>query len=191
MARLGYGSYREDMRRHLVLGNDVTSVASDTNGRYAVAYGESGFRASLGGVQFTPYANVQYARIARDGFNEFGGDGFGLKSGSQTVDRWQAGVGLRAGHTWAMAGGSSLSLQGRLQWQQALATHGDAFDASFTGVDQWAPVNGVGLSRYQSQAGLTLDWAMSARSNLQFGMDQYFGQHDQGLMGSLNYRLNF
>ncbi|MBV8158930.1 MAG: autotransporter domain-containing protein, partial [Dyella sp.] len=170
MARLGVGSYREDMRRHLVLGSDVASVASDTNGRYAVAYGESGLRTSLGDVQFTPYANVQYARIARDGFNEFGGDGFGLKSGSQTVDRWQAGVGLRAGHTWTMAGGSSLSLQGRLQWQQALATHGDVFDASFTGVDQWAPVNGVGLSRYQSQAGLTLDWAMSARSNLQFGM---------------------
>jgi outer membrane autotransporter protein len=169
----------------------VAGVASDTNGRYQVAYGESGYRASLGGLQFTPFANLQYARIQRDGFNELGGDGFGLKSASQTVDRWQAGVGVRAGHTWSLAGGGSLSLQGRLQWQQAFATHGDVFDASFTGVDQWAPVGGIGLSRYQSQAGLTLDWTMSARSSLQFGMDQYFGQRGDGMMGMLNYRLNF
>ncbi|WP_430388770.1 S8 family serine peptidase [Dyella sp. 20L07] len=191
MGRLGFGTYRENMRRHIELGSDVAGVASDTNGRYGVAYGESGYRTSLGGVQFTPYANLQYARIQRDGFNELGGDGFGLKSASQTVDRWQAGVGLRMGSTWSLAGGGSLNLQGRLQWQQTFATHGDVFDASFTGVDQWAPVGGVGLSRYQSQAGLTLDWTMSARSNLQFGMDQYFGQHGQGMMGMLNYRLSF
>lgn len=191
MGRLGYGTYRENMRRNLELGTDVAPVASDTNGRYTVAYGESGYRTEVGGVQFTPYADLQYARIQRDGFNEVGGFGFGLKSGSQTVDRWQAGVGLRAGHSWSLAGGGKLSVQGRLQWQQAFDTHGDVFNASFTGVDQWAPVNGVGLSRYQSQAGLTLDWAMSTRSSLQFGMDQYFGQNSQGLMGMLNYRLNF
>ncbi|WP_199096225.1 autotransporter serine protease [Dyella sp. ASV21] len=191
MGRLGYGTYREDMHRHLLLGSDMASVASDTNGRYTVAYGESGFRTTLGDVQVTPYANLQYARIQRDGFNEVGGDGFGLKSASQSVDRLQAGLGLRAGHTWPLAGGGSLSVQGRLQWQQALATHGDVFDASFTGVDQWAPVGGVGISRYQSQAGLTLDWAMSKRSSLQFGMDQYFGQNGGGTMGMLNYRLNF
>ncbi len=191
MGRLGLGSYREDMRRHVELGSDVAAVASDTNGRYAVAYGESGYRASLGGVQFTPYANLEYARIQRDGFNELGGDGFGLKSASQTVERWQAGVGLRAGHRWQLAGGGSLNVQGHLQWQQAFGMHGDVFDASFTAVDQWAPVGGVGLSRYQGQAGLTLDWAMSARSSLQFGMDQYFGQRSDGMMGTLNYRLAF
>ncbi|RDI99918.1 autotransporter domain-containing protein [Dyella solisilvae] len=191
MGRLGYGTYREDMRRHIELGSDVAAVSSDTNGRYAVAYGESGYRASFGGLQFTPYANLQYASIRRDGFNEIGGDGFGLKSSAQTVERWQAGLGLRAGRSWPLANGGSLSLQGRLQWQQALATHGDVIDASFTGVDQWAPVGGVGLSRYQSQAGLTLDWSMSTRSSLQFGMDQYFGQNSQGMMGMLNYRLNF
>nr|WP_243039684.1 autotransporter domain-containing protein [Dyella sedimenti] len=191
MGRLGYGSYRQDMRRHLELGSAVAAVASDSNGRYGVAYGESGYRANLGGVQITPYANLQYARIERDGFNELGGDGFGLKSASQTVDRWQAGFGLRAGHTWALAGGGSLSLQGRLQWQQAFATRGDAFDASFTALDQWAPVGGVGLSRHQGQAGVTLDWTLSSRSSLRFGMDQYFGQRDQGMMGMLNYRLDF
>ena len=191
MGRLGYGTYRENMRRHIELGSDVAGVASDTNGRYTVAYGESGYRASLGGLQFTPYANMQYAHIQRDGFNELGGYGFGLKAGTQNVERWQAGVGVRAGHAWSLASGGSISLQGRLQWQQAFATRGDVFDASFTGVDQWAPVGGVGLSRYQGQAGLSLDWTMSARSSVQFGMDQYFGQNSQGMMGMLNYRLNF
>jgi autotransporter-associated beta strand protein len=191
MGRLGYGTYRENMRRHLELGSDVSGVASDTNGRYTVAYGESGLRSSLGGIQVTPYVNMQYAHIQRDGFNELGGYGFGLKSGEQDVERWQAGLGVRAGHTWSLAGGGSLGLQARAQWQQAFAMHGDVFDASFTGVDQWAPVGGVGLSRYEGQVGLSLDWTMSARSSLQFGMDQYFGQNSQGMMGMLNYRLNF
>ena len=191
MGRLGYGTYRENMRRHLELGSDVSGVASDTNGRYTVAYGESGYRASLGGLDVTPYANMQYAHIQRDGFNELGGYGFGLKSGSQDIERWQAGFGVRAGHSWKLESGGSVGLQARAQWQQAFAMHGDVFDASFTGVDQWAPVGGVGLQRYEGQVGLSLDWTMSARSSLQFGMDQYFGQNSQGMMGSLNYRLNF
>ncbi|SDK71679.1 autotransporter-associated beta strand repeat-containing protein [Dyella jiangningensis] len=191
MGRLGYGTYRENMRRHIELGSDLAGVASDTNGRYTVAYGESGYHATLGGLDFTPYANMQYAHIQRDGFNELGGYGFGLKAGTQNVERWQAGVGVRVGHSWSFAHGRSLSLQGRAQWQQAFAMHGDVFDASFTGVDQWAPVGGVGLSRYEGQVGLSLDWTMSARSSVQFGMDQYVGQNSQGMMGTLNYRLSF
>lgn len=191
MGRLGYGTYQENMRRHLQLGSDVAGVASDTNGRYAVAYGESGLRASLGGIQFTPYVNMQYARIQRDGFNELGGYGFGLKSGEQNVERWQAGFGMRAGRKWVLAGGSSLGLQARAQWQQAFAMHGEVFDASFAGVNQWSPVGGVGLSRYQGQLGLSLAWARSADSSLQLGMDQYVGQNSQGTMGMLHYRQDF
>lgn len=191
MGRLGVGSYREDMRRHLELGSDVESVASDTNGRYDIAYGESGYRLSLGGLQVTPYLNLQYANIQTDGFDELGGDGFGLKAGSQTVERWQAGAGLRAGHDWSLAGGSGLSLQTHLLWQRAFSMRGDVLDASFAVLNQWAPVGGIGLSRYGGDAGMSLDWAMSRRSTLSLGLDQYVAQHDHGKMDTLNYRLAF
>ncbi len=191
MGRLGVGSYHEYMGRHIELGSDVEAVGSDTNGRYSMAYGESGYRMSLGGVQVTPYLNLQYARIQNDGFNEVGGDGFGLREASQTIERWQAGAGLRAGRDWALAGGGHLSLQGHLLWQQAFAMHGDVPDASFAVLNQWAPVGGIGLSRYGGEAGMSLDWAMSPRSSLSFGIDQYVAQHDHGKMDTLNYRFNF
>lgn len=191
MGRLGVGSYREDMRRHLELGSDVESVASDTNGTYNVAYGESGFRMQLGDLRITPYINLQYASIHTDGFSEVGGDGFGLKANGQAIERWQGGAGVRAGRDWTFASGSSLSLQAHMLWQRAFSMRGDVLDASFAVLDQWAPVNGIGLSRYGGDVGLGLNWAFSARSSLSLSVDQYVSQQEHGKMDTLAYRLAF
>ena len=191
MGRFGVGSYRETMHRRLQLGNQFSGVSSDSRGRYGVAYGESGYRLGLGGTRVTPYASLEYAQINRDGFDELGGDGFGLKSGALTTARWQAGMGLRASRGWQLARGGSLNLQGRLAWQQSFGLRGAVFDASFSGVNQWAPLGGIGLSRYGGVAGATLDWSMSARSDLTLGYDQYFGQRDAAKMATLSYRWSF
>jgi outer membrane autotransporter protein len=191
MGRIGTGTYRQSMHRNLELGPTFTGVASDSHGRYDVAYGESGYRTSLGALTVTPYASVQYARIDSSGFNEPGAYGFGLKANPGAVQRWQAGLGLRAGRQWNFAGGGSLNLQTHLAWQRAFGLHGDVFDASFTGVDQWAPLGGIGLSRYGGAAGMTLDWAMSQRAGLSFGIDQHFAQREHGSMTTLAYRLSF
>jgi autotransporter-associated beta strand protein len=191
MGRVGVGHYREDMHRGLQLGGQSAGVSSDSDGRYDVAYGESGYRFALGGMQVTPYANVQYASIQRDGFNELGGDGFGLKAAAQNVERWQAGVGMRTSQRWTLAGGGRLELQTHLSWQQAFAMHGDVFEASFAALDQWSPVGGIGLSRYGGVAGASLGWTMSPRGSLQIGIDQYLGQRQQARMATLDYRLSF
>ncbi|NUR23655.1 autotransporter serine protease, partial [Frateuria sp.] len=191
MGRVGLGNYRQTMHRNLELGPAFAGVASDSHGHYEVAYGESGYRTMLGAVSLTPYASLQYARIDNSGFNEPGAYGFGLKANAGAIERWQAGVGLRAGRQWNFAGGGSLSLQTHLAWQHAFAVRGDVFDASFTGVDQWAPLGGIGLSRYGGVAGMTLDWAMSPRAGLSFGIDHHFAQREQGSMATLAYRLAF
>ena len=191
MGRVGMGNYRESMHRNLELGPVVTGVASDSRGRYDVAYGESGYRTTLGQTTLTPYASLQYARIANDGFNEPGAYGFGLTARGQTVERWQAGMGLRAARHWSLAGGGSLDLQGHVAWQRAFAMHGDVFDASFTGIDQWAPLGGIGLSRYGGVAGMALDWAMSPRAGVSFGIDHRFAQREHASMATLAYRLAF
>lgn len=191
MGRFGIGSYRETMRRQLELGNQFAGVASDINGRYGVAYGESGYRLVLGRTQVTPYMSLQYAQIQRDGFNELGAYGFGLKSAAQSTARWQAGAGLRATHDWALAGGGSVSLQGRMLWQQSFGLRGEVFDASFSGINQFAPVGGVGLQRYGGVFGTTLDWRMTPRASLQLGYDQYLGQRQQAKMATASFRLDF
>ncbi|MGO4701347.1 S8 family serine peptidase [Dyella sp. 2RAB6] len=189
--RVGVGDYQENMRRHLQLGDATTAVASDTRGRYGVAYGESGYRFEAAGMRVTPYMDVQYTRIQRDGFNELGGYGFGLKAPSQTIERWQAGAGVRAARSWLVPSLGRLDLKARLSWQQSFATRGDVFDASFTGLNQWAPLGGVGLARYAGLAGLELDWRFSSRGALQLGYDQYFGQRDQSSMATLAYQYRW
>ncbi|QEE24164.1 S8 family serine peptidase [Rhodanobacter glycinis] len=191
LGRLGMGSYRENMRRQLTLGDASANVASYSNGQYGVAYGESGYRFALGGLQLTPYVNLQYAQLGLDGFDESGANGFGLMSGAQKVTRWQAGAGMRGAHQWLFANGSTLSLQARLLWQQAFAMSGEQLDASFTGLQQWLPVGGIGLSRYGGLAGVTLDWNVSPRSSLALDYQQQVAQHVAAKQATLSYRWRF
>ncbi len=191
MGRFGVGTYRENMRRRVQLGDQYSGVASNVNGRYGVAYGESGYQLTLGRTRVTPYIDLQYAQLQRDGFDEFGAYGFGLKSGAQTSALWQAGLGLRATRTWALAHGGSLSLQTRMLWQRSFGVRGELFDASFSGIDQYAPVDGIGVSRYGGVAGATLDWTVNARASMQLGYDRDFGQRQQGQMGTLNFSWTF
>ncbi|MBE1159947.1 autotransporter serine protease [Dyella acidiphila] len=191
MGRFGVGSDWQNTRRELILGGQTAGVSSFSNGRYDVAYSESGYRFNFGNWKFTPYADLEYATVERDGFNEAGGDGFGLMSNTQTIQRWQGGFGLRSSRQWTMANGTQLSLQARLLWQDAFAMHGVLPNASFTAVQQFTPIEGIGLSRYGSVAGLSLDWRFSLRSNLSFGVDEYSAQHERAAMGTLNYSLRF
>ncbi|GLQ46757.1 serine protease [Dyella lipolytica] len=191
MGRFGVGSDWQDTRRELVLGGQTAGVSSFSNGRYDVAYSESGYRFNVGNWKLTPYADLEYANVERDGFNELGGDGFGLMSGTQTIQRWQGGLGMRGSRQWIMANGTSLSLQARLLWQDAFAMHGVLPNASFTALQQFSPIEGIGLSRYGSVAGLSLDWRFSPRSNLSFGVDECNAQHERATMGTLNYSLRF
>ena len=69
MGRFGFGSYQETMQRQLQLGGQSAGVGSEGSGRYGVAYGESGYRMTLGNTRVTPYASLEYAQIQRDGFD--------------------------------------------------------------------------------------------------------------------------
>ncbi len=191
MGRFGVGSYRENTRRQLQLGSQSAAVTSDSNGRYGVAYGESGYRFALAGTEITPYINLQYAQIRHDGFTEQGGYGFGLKSGANSATRWQAGAGFRATHEWSLARAGSLSLQARMLWQHAFGVRGEVFDASFSGINQFAPVGGIGLSRYGGVLGATLGWQMTPRASLQLGYDHYLAQHQQAQMATANFSWSF
>lgn len=191
MGRFGVGSDWQNTRRELLLGGQAAGVGSFSNGRYEVAYSESGYRFDLGKWKLTPYADLEYADVKRDGFNELGGDGFGLASTAQSIQRWQAGIGLRGARQWLMANGTRFSLRARWLWENSFAMRGVLPNASFNVLQQFSPVNGIGLSRYGSVAGLALDWGFSPRSALSIGVDQYTAQRAHATMGTLNYSLRF
>jgi len=189
--RVGFGQFQHDVSRQLLLGESSQGVRTQYNGRYNVAYGESGLHFGQGDSHVTPFLNAEYARINRDGFAEQGAGGFGLRSDAQTLDRWQVGLGVRANRHWDLGREQSVDFSARAQWQRTLASHGDVLDASFVGLQQWQPLTGVGLSRYSGLLGIGLDAKLSARAALKFSYDYEMGQHDQAQMLSARLSLVF
>lgn len=189
--RVGFGRFQQDVGRQLLLGYSMQGVSTRYNGSYGVVHDESGLRFDRGGSHVTPFVDVQYARIDRDGFAEQGAGGFGLRSKAQTLDRWEAGLGVRAGHRWTFDDGRTVDFSAHAQWQRTLASHGDVFEASFVGMEQWQPLVGIGLSRYSGLFGVKLDAMLSARTTLNFGYDYETGQHDNAQMLSARLSLAF
>ncbi len=188
VGQVGFGSFRGDMRRLLRFGDQAAFAGSDQNGSYNSAYGEVGFRSQAGAFTVTPFANVQYASIRRGGFSESGGDGFGLTADGHTTSRWQAGFGLRAGSSWLTTRGA-VHLDAKLGWQNAFATRGEVFAARYTGFAQWAPVDGIGLSRRAGTAGMSLGWDMTASTQLGFNVDQRFADRDHSRSANASFRM--
>ncbi|QWT20799.1 S8 family serine peptidase [Bacillus sp. NP157] len=189
VGRFGFGSFRGDTQRLLRFGDMGSSFAGgDNSGRYNVAYGEVGYRTHMGAFDFTPYADLQYASIRRDGFSELGGDGFGLSADGHTTSRWQAGFGMRAGSTWLTSYGK-FRMDMKLGWQNAFATSGEVFSARYTGVAQWAPVEGIGLSRRAATLGLNAGMDLGTRTQLAFGVDQRFADRDHSRSATASVRV--
>jgi fibronectin-binding autotransporter adhesin len=189
--RVGFGHFQQDVRRQLLLGYSSQAVSTRYNGRYGVAYGESGLYLDRGQTRFRPFASVEYARIGRDGFAEQGAGGFGLRTGAQVLDRWQGAVGMRASHRWDFNHGRAVDFSAHAQWQRTLASHGDVFDASFVGLQQWEPLAGIGLSRFGSLMGVDLIATLSPRATMEFSYDHESGQRDsaQTAFAHLNIAL--
>jgi autotransporter-associated beta strand protein len=190
VGRFGFGSFHGDTQRLLRLGDQGAFAGTDNTGHYNVAYGEFGYRTNVGAFTLTPYANAQFASIRRAGFQELGGDGFGLEANGQTTSRWQAGFGLRAGSTWLTSYGK-LHIDAKLGWQNAFATKGEVFSARYNGIAQWAPVEGIGLSRRAGTAGFTMGMDLSEHSQLGIDVDQRFADRDHSRSASASYRLSW
>nr|WP_244292425.1 autotransporter domain-containing protein [Xanthomonas hyacinthi] len=185
LAQLGAGQYRRQLDRSLLLGDTVADASSRYAGRFLSASMEVGYRVGCGKASLTPYAGADYSRIDSDGFREQGGDGFGLMAAAASSSRSQALAGVRAGY-----GRQGWSLQGYAEWQQTLAAQGLQRQASFVGVDAWAPLVDLQPARSGGLVGASLDrrWNSSA---LGIGYDRRFGPRGDDHALSLRYRLGF
>ncbi len=161
-AQLATGWYREDMQRLLQLGALMAPVGNASTGRYMAGALEGGRLFHIGGTRIVPFADVRYQSLDLGGFTEQGGLGYGLKAEARTVGRWQTGVGIRAERGWQLANGMQMAFDGSAGWQHTLRQRGDVFNASFTGFNDWLPVEGIGLSRNTTtwRAGVSL-WPTS------------------------------
>ena len=178
-AQIGGGWFHEDMQRLLLLGGLSAPVGSGFSGSYVAGSLEGGHQFRIGDTRITPFVDLRYQRLDQGAFAEAGGYGFGLMADAHTIGRLQTGAGLRAERGWRLANGMLMQFDGSAAWRHALHQYGDAFEASFTGFDDWMPVDGIGLSRDESilRAGLSL-WPTRA-FGLRLGFVREQGQRQQ------------
>ena len=169
--QLSAGSFQRQMQRNLLLGAMQDAVAAQLSGDYMGASGEIGRRFDAGGIALTPYIGSQVVQIGNDGFDEGGASGFGLRANAWDSRRWQGFAGLRATRGWRV-GDVDLRADARAEWQRTLSARGFAFDASYGGLEQWAPLQGIGLADRGNLIGAGVSANLGSRATFRFDLSR-------------------
>ncbi|WP_312913645.1 S8 family serine peptidase [Stenotrophomonas sp.] len=186
LGQAGVGQYQRELDRGLLLGSERAGVHTRYRGNFLTSSVEAGYRLGQGRAQLTPYLGADYSRVASDGFREQGGYGFGLRADDWSSTRVQALAGVRGQYLW-----KQVAFNGYAEWQQALGGNGLSLDASFVGVDAWAPIAGLQPSRSGGLFGLSVDSWLARNTRLSLGYDQRFGPRGDNRQVSLRLRQGF
>lgn len=120
---------------------------------------------------------MEFTRLQRDGFIELGAEGFGLTTRDSRTDRLQALAGARAYRGWETSAIGTVSLQAYAEWQRTLDGRGLEVDASFVGVDSWAPL--ALAERSSTHLGVALELSPWRKAMLSFGYDLRNGSDER------------
>ncbi|WP_426803090.1 S8 family serine peptidase [Xanthomonas campestris] len=186
LGQLGFGNVNRQIERNLQLGEDRSSAFSDYSGSYLSGNLETGYRWGHTAASLTPYMGLDYVRLRSEGFRESGGEGFGLRAAASTSSRTQVLAGMRSAYRWR-----GLQLGGYVEWQQALSSQGLMLDASFIGVEAWAPLRGMQPARSGGVFGIAASALLGQQSQLRFGYDQRVGERGDDRALSLKYSADF
>ena len=189
-AQLSSGSFQRQIQRNLVLGNLQDAVATQLSGHYLGAYAELGRRFEAGGVMLTPYLGTHYAQVANAGFDERGSTGFGLRANAWDASRWQAMAGVRAARQWRL-GDVPMQMDARAEWQHTLATQGALLDASYVGLSQWAPLQGMSLAQRGQVVGVGLSARLRQHTQFRFDISRRASQLGASTMAVLQADYRF
>ncbi len=186
LGQVGAGQLTRQIDRQLLLGTGQYGVNARYGGSFSMASVETGYRFGSAQAALTPYVGADYARVDNDRFSEQGGLGFGLRTQGGISSRSQALAGVRAEREWR-----GWSLRGYAEWQQLLSSQGLDADASFVGVDAWAPMAGLQPTRSGGLFGVSVESWLSRNTRLGFGYDQRFGPRGDLRQVALRYSAAF
>ncbi len=167
----GLGRFDRQVERNLQLGGLGESVMSNVRGEYAFAGLEGGYTYRFAGTALTPYAGTQYASAYNRGFDEGGLTGFALRGQAWHADRWQAYAGLRAARDWTLDNGWTMGMTLQAEWQRLLSARND-LNASFTALNTWMPVQGLGFAKQGALYSLGFNTRFGNNSLLRLDLGQ-------------------
>ena len=88
-------------------------------------------------------------------------------------------------------GGIGLHVDARAEWQQTLASRGQLFEASYTGLTQWAPLQGIALGSGSSLFGLGVSANVDSRTSFRFDLSRRSGDVGNSALASLQAMYRF
>lgn len=97
---------------------------------------------------------------------------------------------MRASRGWRV-GGLLLAADARAEWQQTLAARGELFAASFTGLEQWSPLQGIGLAHDSRLLGVGLSAMPSAHTVFRFDLSRRQSDVGSSTMAALQAQFRF
>lgn len=182
----GLGRFDRDIDSELSSGRTAHGVSSRYSGRFHTASVEGGYRIGLGASVLTPYLGAEYTRLGSEGFQELGGEGFGLRTGAWNASRTQAIAGMQLARRWG-----NVSLQAYGEWQHTVASSGLEVDASFVGIEAWSPLPSLSPSRSGGLFGIAIEAWLAPAASVSLGVDQRFGPRGDARLLSLRYTRGF
>ena len=87
--------------------------------------------------------------------------------------------------------GRDLRADARAEWQQTLSSGGELFDASFSGLDQWAPLQGIGLAQRSQLFGVGVSAALGSKATFRFDLSRRASEMGNSNMASLQAMYRF
>jgi outer membrane autotransporter protein len=157
---VAYSWHDLDTRRSVRFGDFSDKLLADYGAGTLQAFGEFGYRFDTEIASLEPFANLAYARVEMDGFEEKGGAA-ALHARSDTTDEIFTTLGLRVSRSFAL-GAMDLTARGMAGWRHAysdvtpdalLAFRGDdAFSIAGAPIARDAAVIEVGIDAGLSDA---------------------------------------
>jgi len=187
-----YANFDNETKRHIVLGGSVPSERAKGKFDSEAFSGriEAGWELSVGRLNVTPFAGMQWSRLESDGFTEnsstLAGDGgiFGLKFGSQDERSRLSSLGVQLDTRLALANGMTLSPFVRAAWLHEFNPERSIFaslvslpEASFT-------IYGASAAEDAARVNTGLKLDISERTALFGFFDGVFSDQGQSYAGT-------
>ncbi|QIK81821.1 S8 family serine peptidase [Lysobacter sp. HDW10] len=189
-ALAGAGRFDRQIERHLQLGALGETVTSQVHGTYTFAGVEGGVGVNVAGIRLTPYVGTQYANATTRDFDEGGLTGFALRSRGGDASRWQAYSGLRAAQSWTVGNGVRMGFELRSEWQQLLASQ-NTLNATFTALNAWMPVQGLGFAKHSALYSLGFNTEFGKGNVLKLDVSQRTSTLGTNTAAMLTYQRGF
>jgi outer membrane autotransporter protein len=185
-----YGRHDLDTKRSVVFPGFAETLEGSRDATTMQAFGELGYRVTVGAFAFEPFAGLAYVNLATDAFAEHGGAA-GLVGLSSDDGVAFTSLGIRAAQRWELSDATAFTLRGEAGWQRAFGDTKPISTFVFAGGSLPFSAAGVPIARDALilKAGADFDIGADVSLGVSYSAQLAKGVQDQQIKGALTVRF--